>query len=533
MKSIRWGGVAAVTIAALFGLRSPAPAPRGPDAAPEEFSAERALEHLAFIAAEPRPTGSERSLAVGHYLHAACGELDWEIAVQYSDRIRGRGWEGIPARYLMNLFARKQGTDSSGALLFVAHHDSVPEGPGAGDDGAAVTAFLEVARAIQAGPPLRNDVILLFTDGEELGSWGARQAVDFDWIADVEVVFNFEARGSSGPSLMFETSRQSAWSIGHFLAASPAPVASSIMADIYRLLPNDTDFTVFRDQGFTGLNFGFIGGYENYHQPTDTLENLSAASVQHHGATALGLARHFGGLDLKAERTGARVVYFNPLGSFAVAYPERFVWPLTVAAAILLAGALILARSTGRITLGGLLTCTLALPIWAAMASGVVFLICQGALAAAAIDRSFPLGRTSFDAPIQAGCALLIAVCTFAILRRLARLTSPAAVHLAACIHWLVAAAALAWWIPGGSYLAVWPLLLGVLAWLLQKRGKRGQQGGLSWVLPVLALPLLVFTLAMLMQAMMLGLSAAAVPLLVQTASTCVWTISSPPAPSS
>jgi Zn-dependent M28 family amino/carboxypeptidase len=58
-----------------------------------------------------------------------------------------------------NIVARLQGTEQSKALLLVAHYDSVPTGPGASDDGAAVAAMLETLRALKASTPLRNDVI--------------------------------------------------------------------------------------------------------------------------------------------------------------------------------------------------------------------------------------------------------------------------------------------------------------------------------------------------------------------------------------
>ena len=53
------------------------------------------------------------------------------------------------------------------AVALVAHFDSDPTTPGANDDAAGVAAILETARVLLSGPPLRNDVILLFTDGEE------------------------------------------------------------------------------------------------------------------------------------------------------------------------------------------------------------------------------------------------------------------------------------------------------------------------------------------------------------------------------
>src|SRR6202008_1092528 len=51
------------------------------------------------------------------------------------------------------------------ALALMAHYDSVPGAPGAADDGAGVSAALEIVRAIRAqGAPAR-DVAVILTDG--------------------------------------------------------------------------------------------------------------------------------------------------------------------------------------------------------------------------------------------------------------------------------------------------------------------------------------------------------------------------------
>ena len=103
--------------------------------------------------------------------------------------------------------ARVRGTASTGAVLLAAHYDSAPEAPGAADDGAGVAAILEAVRALRHHPPLRNDLIVVFTDGEEKGLLGARLFVrDHRWVEDVALVLDFEARGNTGPSILFETS---------------------------------------------------------------------------------------------------------------------------------------------------------------------------------------------------------------------------------------------------------------------------------------------------------------------------------------
>ena len=82
------------------------------------------------------------------------------------------------------------------------------------------------------------------------------------WAKDVGVVLNLDARGNSGPSYMFETSEGNGWLIEQLARALPHPMASSLTVDVYRLMPNDTDLTIYMRHGMPGLNFAFIGGLE-------------------------------------------------------------------------------------------------------------------------------------------------------------------------------------------------------------------------------------------------------------------------------
>src|SRR5262244_968287 len=109
---------------------------------------------------------------------------------------------------------------------------------------------------------------------------------------------------------MFETSPENGWLIKQFAKASPCPIANSLSYEIYRLLPNDTDFTVFKEAGMAGLNFAYIKGINYYHTELDNVEHIDRASLQHQGSYALSLARHFGDLNLERTREN-NLVYFN------------------------------------------------------------------------------------------------------------------------------------------------------------------------------------------------------------------------------
>ncbi len=271
-------------------------------ASPEQFASGRAMQHLRVIASQPRPTGSASHARVREYIIQTLNALGLKPEVQESTSIRKGRNNFIAAVRVRNVVARLEGTGAERrAVMLTAHYDSVPTSPGAGDDGAAVAAMLETARVLKSGAPLQNDIVFLFTDAEEMGLLGAKAFVDEHPLAQqVKLVLAFEARGSRGPVFMFETSENNGWLIQEVAKAAPAPFASSLMYDLYKLLPNDTDFTVFKKAGMGGLNFAYIGGAQDYHSARDNLQNLDERSLQHHGSYATALTRHFGNLNLDA-----------------------------------------------------------------------------------------------------------------------------------------------------------------------------------------------------------------------------------------
>src|SRR5204863_149295 len=163
-------------------------------------------------------------------------------------------------------------------------------GPGVSDDGAGVAVVLELARAFSA-KTTRNDVIFLITDGEETGLRGARAFAErHPLMRRVGVVVNFEARGASGPSMMFETGPGNARLMDLFAHAVARPSASSVSYEVYKLLPNDTDFSVYRKLGLSGFNFAFSNSASLYHSARDNLQYIDRRSLQHAGEHAFEVA---------------------------------------------------------------------------------------------------------------------------------------------------------------------------------------------------------------------------------------------------
>ncbi len=449
-------------VAAQLSLQGPRPLPE--EAPAEQFSARRARSHLEMIAGQPHPIGSEALERVRGYLVAELRSLGFSPELQTTTVWipRHHRWRQPVAANVVNVMVRLPGTEAGRAVLVVSHYDSAPQGPGAADDSAAVAAHLEVLRALRQGPPLRNDVIFLFTDAEEDGLLGARGFMEHPWVEDVAVVLNFEARGTGGPLLMFETSPGNGRLIRELRAAGIDPVTYSYGYEIYKILPNITDFSIFRRHQLRGMNFAFIHGGTAYHTAQDSLAKLDSRTVQHVGESTLGLARHFGDIDLEGDWETADAVYFTLPGSIFLSYPGSWVWPLT---GLLTLGVLALLIAGWRrrwLSVGGLLLAVLANLVGAALVGGLLYL----ARALAFGPRyNFFLGRGwTSNALILLGLMLVAAALTVAFARLVAGKLSVNDRVGAGLLIWCLLTFVVTFGAAGASYLFALPLILSLAA---------------------------------------------------------------------
>ncbi|WP_344358512.1 M28 family peptidase [Brachybacterium phenoliresistens] len=352
-------GVLALLLLVLVGVISAGdlapPPPRSASAPATEFSAARAAEQLPELASRPRPIGTPAGERARDDLVERLRELGVEPEVQTAtvqSPLRS-GYDGsVLAGRVDNIVAVIPGTDPTGRVLLVAHYDSTMNSPGASDNGSSVVSILETVRALQSGPALRNDLVVVLTDGEEPGLLGAQAFVREHPLArDGGIVLNFDAGGSHGPSTMFETSAGSSCLIDAYTAV-PHPFADSATATFYGMTSHNTDFTVFSGAGFAGMNSGFFRDSTDYHTPQDSIANLSPASLQHHGANMLSLARTFGAADLRSERMTQcdDSVFFTAFGT-VVRHPADAALPLAVLGLLGIAAVLAMARRRGLITM--------------------------------------------------------------------------------------------------------------------------------------------------------------------------------------
>ncbi|HKR23854.1 MAG TPA: M20/M25/M40 family metallo-hydrolase [Allosphingosinicella sp.] len=256
------------------------------------FDSNRAAARLARILGDQRPhaVDSEAGDAVRARLIAEMRSVG--LAPRVTDDFACNSFphnRNIACARVRNLVATV-GPAGGRHLLLVSHYDSTFAGPGAADDGIGVAAMLEVAEAIR-GLRLARPVTFLINEGEEMGLLGARAFLARDPAAgEVEWVVNLEARGVTGPAIMFETSRPNGRAIAWYDRAAARPVANSLSTDLYRLIPNSTDVAVFEERPWTILNFAVIGNETRYHSAGDDLAALDRRSLQHMGEQALAAA---------------------------------------------------------------------------------------------------------------------------------------------------------------------------------------------------------------------------------------------------
>jgi hypothetical protein len=314
------------------------PRPKGLDAPLTEFSEARARETLGRLLGPevPHPVSSAANTAVRERVQKEFAALGIKTTVYAATGCTGRARFGFFACGTVKDVLAEVVPGTGKAIILLAHYDSVPAGPGASDDQSGVATILESVRALKArGLKSDHPIVAVITDGEEAGLLGASAFNANPALrARVGVVVNVEARGNSGPSLLFQTSPGDSKLIDLYDRAVPSYATSSLFAVIYKALPNDTDLTVFLNAGLTGFNFAFSGNVAHYHTPLDTRAHLDPSTLQMHGDNLLGTVAALEHTDF-ASLQGSDAIYLTLLGKFIPRLPVAWALPLAVLAFLL------------------------------------------------------------------------------------------------------------------------------------------------------------------------------------------------------
>jgi Peptidase family M28 len=477
-------------------LRTPAVVPAS--APPTSFSAERAMAHLDVIASQSRAVGQPGHAAARDYLVAQLTAMGLQPELQTTTSVlRFEGADSFGTGMVTNVIARIPGTANTGAIAINAHYDGGATGPAAGDNGVGVAATLEVVRAVLAGPALANDLIIVFSDGEENGDLGAAAFNQLHlWAKDVRIAINFEAQGTGGPAMLYATSDDDGWLTGEYLSVAPDPSAYSMLPELVRALPGmrlACDLEDYLLNGAAGLGFVLADGTANYHTAQDKVANIDQGSMQQEGGNTLAAVRHFGTADLSTVPTQPNRVYFTILPSVVVHYSSAWAMPIALLVTVMVGTMIVLGYRRRMLSIGGL-------------GAGSVALIVGTLVTVLLVDLLwFVIKATNADlrvllvAPYQARTivlglslmAIAIMAAIYVVLQRRIRAENLMAGGMLAwaLLMWATVLAA-----PGASYVLTWPLLFAVLPLGWRILGRRRQ---LAAELAVLAITLVPVALVM------------------------------------
>ncbi len=351
---LAWFMILALFVGAWIGLWAvDAPKNAVESAISADFQYPMALKHLQTICQKPHSMGTAEHTRVREYMVGYLRLLGVEVEVQALPFVEEYERAGTSVLHIFkphNVLVRLRGTDKNAQTVLVAgHYDSVEQGPGASDDGVAVACMLELIRLLKVNKiPLKNDVVFLFSDGEEINLLGAKTFMQHEWAKNIGFILNFEARGSEGAPLLFQTNANNLAAINAFAEVVPFRQGNSAAVEVYKMMPNGTDFMVFESLKKQGLNFAFIGNHPAYHTVQDNVQNLDKNTFATMGLNMTALVKHFANTDLtKIESEQDAVFFHDGLENFWYWPASQSHWAFSILA-VGLAALILIGRLLGK-----------------------------------------------------------------------------------------------------------------------------------------------------------------------------------------
>lgn len=407
-----------------------------------------------------RPAGTRSNARARTYVIEQLRQIGFQVRVQETDARRRD--LGITAR-VSNIIAVLPG-ERAEAIGLLSHFDSVWEGPGAADNALGVAVALETARVAAARPNRPWSLFVLVTDAEESGLMGAAALIGERDVTDrLRAYLNVEAIGSDGVPVLFETGPGNGWLTTAWARSAPHPRGGSYAIEIYKRLPNDTDFSIIKTQDIPGLNFAAIGDSYSYHTPRDTAQRLTARTLSTMGENAVAIVDALQGSDI-TQRSAVEHTFFDIAGTFGISYGPGTSTGIAIAG--LLLGILAWARIMRTVLRTSGLWRWLVMALWT---TGSAVLVCAAMIGVVWLLRA---SREVYH-PWYAHPGRLVALIlttgiatgwAFARAGRLLPARAHGARHPAITWSltlpiWIALAAAAFWFVPAASYLWTVPLL--------------------------------------------------------------------------
>ena len=487
-----------IAVAAWFTFYSSQPKEISSQNIPETaFSTHRAFQHVEAMAKQPHYIGTAEHSRVRNYIVNELQKMDLLVQTQEGYSLNKNGSLVRP----QNILSRIKGDGDGPALVLMSHYDSNPHSSlGASDAASGVATILEGIRAFLAqNKSHQNDIILLFTDAEEVGLNGAELFVkDHHWAKTAGLVLNFESRGSGGDSFMFlETNSGNAKLVKAFQEANPEyPATNSLVYSIYKMLPNDTDLTVLREQAnIPGFNFAFIDDHFDYHTATDTPKNLDRESLAHQGSYLMPLLETFKDANLSNFKTEEELIFFSLPGGEIISYPYSWIIPMLLIAVLIFILLLVYGFSQKRLEGKAIFTGFLAFLLSFTFAGLLAYLLWKFNLYIYPEYSEMEQGFTYNGYYYISAFLFLSLTVAFFTYHRYRKTNSKASLFVFPLFFWLLLSTLLAFYLKGAAYFII-PVYFGLLQFFVMLKQQRPN----NLLMAFLSLPAIFIFLPLLVQ---------------------------------
>jgi hypothetical protein len=439
-----------------------------------EFSASRAMTHVRFLAAKPRPLASAANAEARQYildqLRAIGLQPEVQTATAQKTTIDRHHNAQVVLGVVNNIIVRIPGSApdhaARAATLFAANYDTTERSVGAAATAAPVAAMLESLRVLRAGAPPSNDLVFLFADGERVGGLGARAFAGQHPVAKrIGLVLRFDSGGSSGPLVLIGTSGDDRGAVSGWASSAPHARGSSAMQAVYGFMPPAQDMGAFNQLGTARLHFANVEGSNGRGLGSrDTASRLDAGTVQSMGDTMIALARHFGQARSDPGAAG-KSVYFNIPGVGVVSYAAGSVWMLTRLACLMFAIVCFVAWHRGDVAPGEIVDGAIGFLIFTGLIAFAAFLTWQAFPSLHPGYDARAYGAGLYDSWFLGGFAALGTALFILLQRGFRRAVCHAAAALGPLLSMVVLLLLVSWQMPGASYMLAWPLMGSLLAY--------------------------------------------------------------------
>lgn len=251
----------------------------------DRMASSNTIKHVEVLNRAPRVWKSPEYDAAVDYVVAQMSAAGWTVRVE---EIESGSWMGRGK--LRNVVAERTGTAPDGERKLVvagAHLDSVRGAPGANDNATGSSTLIELARSF-SGIDTRNDIRLIWFDGEEAGLLGSKAHVKANAADTARTIamLNMDMVGSKfgdvGASLGSRTSN----AIGDALKG--VLLRTGLQGVVRDERHSRSDHASFDSAGIPALDFGVsvrtIGKDDPYyHSPKDSLDKINPQVLEGYG----------------------------------------------------------------------------------------------------------------------------------------------------------------------------------------------------------------------------------------------------------